>query len=63
MQKDRFEIVSDIRGLLLDIFFAGLDSTLTAMLNSFPLFFVNPECKTKICTEIDRVNGKVRHQK
>ena len=65
MQKEKnqqagYEIVSDLRGLLLDIIFAGLDTTLAALLNSFALLLVYPECKTKLCTEIDRVIGKVR---
>ena len=65
MQKEKnqqagYEIVSDLRGLLLDIIFAGLDTTLAALLNSFALLLVYPECKTKLCTEIDRVIGKVQ---
>ena len=59
-QQAGYEIVSDIRGLLMDIFFAGLDTTLTALMNSFALLIAYPDCKTKICIEIDRVIGKAR---
>ena len=59
-QQAGYEIVRDLRGLLLDICFGGLDTTLTALMNSFALLLVFPEYKTKICTEIDRVIGKAR---
>ena len=59
-QQAGYEIVSDIRGLLMDIFFAGLDTTLTALMNSFALLIAYPDCKTKICFEIHRVIGKAR---
>ena len=59
-QQAGYEIVSDMRGLLMDIFFAGLDTTLTALKNSFALLIAYPDCKTKICFEIDRVIGKKR---
>ena len=55
-----YEIVSDLRGLLVDIVFAGLDTTLAVLLNSSALLLEYPECKTKICTEIERVIGKAR---
>ena len=65
MKKDKnhdagYEVVSDLRGLVIDIFFGGLDTTLAALVNSFALLLKYPECKTKICTEIDRVVGKAR---
>ena len=65
MQRDKnqqagYEVIKDLRGLLLDIFFAGLDTTLTALMNSFALLLVYPECKTNVITEIDRVIGKAR---
>ena len=59
-QQAGYEIVSDIRGLLMDIFFAGLDTTLTALMNSFALLIAYPDCKTKIYFEINRVIGKAR---
>ena len=67
MQRDKnqqagYEVIKDLRGLLLDIFFAGLDTTLTALMNSFALLLVYPECKTNLITEIDRVIGKARPQ-
>ena len=55
-----YEIVSDLRGITIDIFFAGLDTTLTALVNSFALLLNYPECKSRICSEIDRVIGKAR---
>ena len=65
MQREKnrqagYEIVSDLRGLLLDIFFAGLDTTLTALINSFALLLRYPECKKKVSDEIDRVIGRAR---
>ena len=65
MQKDKnrevgYEVVSDLRGLVIDIVFGGLDTTLAALVNSFALLLKYPECKTKMCTEIDRVVGKAR---
>ena len=65
MQKEKnhqagCEIVSDLRGLIIDIFFAGLDTTLTVLMNSFALLLKYPECKTKLSTEIERVIGKAR---
>ena len=55
-----YEIVSDLRGITIDIFAAGLETTLTALMNSFALLLKFPECKTKLCFEIDRVIGKAR---
>ena len=59
-QKAGYEIVSDLRGLIIDIFFAGLDTTLTAVINSFAILLKYPECKTKLTAEIDAVIGKSR---
>ena len=56
-QQAGYEIVNDLRGLILDIFFGGLDTTLTALMNSLSLLLAYPECKAKLCTEIDRVIG------
>ena len=65
MQREKnqhagYEIVSDLRGLIIDIFFAGLDTTLTALMNSFALLLKYSECKAKICSEIDIIIGKSR---
>ena len=59
-QQAGYAVVSDLRGLIIDIVFAGLDTTLTAMVNSYALLLKYPECKTKICSEIDRVIGNAR---
>ena len=59
-QQAGYEIVSDLRGIMIDIFFAGLGTTLTALVNSFALLLKYPECKTKITAEIDRVIGTAR---
>ena len=65
MQREKnrqagYEIVSDLRGLILDIFLAGLDTTLTALINSFALLLKYPECKRKVSDEIIRVIGRAR---
>ena len=52
-----YEMVSDIRGLILDIFSAGTDTTYTALVNSFALLLKYPECKKKIRAEVDRIFG------
>ena len=59
-QQAGYEIVSDLRGLILDIFLAGLDTTLKALINSFALLLKYPECKIKVSDEIDRVIGRAR---
>ena len=55
-----YEIVSNLRGLILDILFAGTDTTYCALVNSFALLLKNPECKKKIRTEIDTIVGHSR---
>ena len=55
-----YEMVSDLRGLILDIFFAGTDTTYTALVNSFALLLKYPECKKKIRAEVDTIIGNSR---
>ena len=55
-----YEMVSDTRGLILDIFFAGTDTTYTALVNSFALLLKYPECKKKIRAEVDTIIGNSR---
>ena len=59
-QQAGYEIVGDLRGIMIDIVFAGLDSTLTALVNSFALLLKYPDCKTKITAEINNVIDKAR---
>ena len=59
-QQAGYEVVRDLRGLMIDVFFGGLDTTLAALINSSALLLEYPECKAKICSEIDRVIGKAR---
>ena len=52
-----YEMVSDLRGLILDIFVAGTDTTYSALVNSFALLLKYPECKKKIMAEVDSIVG------
>ena len=52
-----YEMVSDLRGLILDIFVAGTDTTYSALVNSFALLLKYPECKKKIMAEVDTIIG------
>ena len=63
MQKEEteragYEIVDDLRGLMIDIFFAGVDTTTTALTNAFALLLRYPECSRKLQFEIDSVIGR-----
>ena len=55
-----YEVAGDLRGLILDMFFAGVDSTMTALTNIFALLLKYPECRKKIVAEIDNVIGNSR---
>ena len=55
-----YKMVSDLRGLILDIFVAGTDTTYSALVNSFALLLKYPECKKKIEAEVDTVIGNSR---
>ena len=55
-----YELVGDLRGLVADIFFAGVDTTLTVLTNIFALLLKYPECREKVVDEIDSVIGKSR---
>ena len=55
-----YEMVSDLRGLILDIFIAGTDTTYSALVNSFALLLKYPECKKKIMAEVDTIIGNSR---
>ena len=55
-----YEMVSDLRGLILDLFVAGTDTTYSALVNSFALLLKYPECKKKIKVEIDTIVGTSR---
>ena len=55
-----YEMVSDLRGLILDIFVAGTDTTYSALVNSFALLLKYPECKKKIMAEVDSIVGNSR---
>ena len=55
-----YEVVGDLRGLVLDIFFGGVDTTKTALTNIFALLLKYPDCKKRIVAEIDSVIGKSR---
>ena len=59
-QRAGFEVVSDLRGLILDMFAAGIDTTLTILVNTFALLLKYPECSNKIRAEIDRVTRNSR---
>ena len=61
-QKHRigYKVVSDLRGMILDLFVGGIDTTLTAVVNSIALLLKYPECKTKLGAEIQRVIGNSR---
>ena len=55
-----YEMVSDLRGLMLDIFVGGTDTTYSSLVNSFALLLKYPECKKKIMAEVDTIVGKSR---
>ena len=55
-----YDVAGDLRGVILDIFFAGVDSTMTALINIFALLLKYPECRKKIVAEIDNVIGNLR---
>ena len=55
-----YEMVSDLRGLILDIFVAGTDTTYSALVNCFALLLKYPECKKKIRAEIGTIIGNSR---
>ena len=55
-----YDVTGDLRGVILDIFFAGVDSTMTALTNIFALLLKYPECSKKIVAEIDSIIGKSR---
>ena len=55
-----YEMVSDLRGLIIDIFVAGTDTTYAALINSFALLLKYLECKKKIIAEVDTIIGNSR---
>ena len=55
-----YEMVSDLRGLIIDIFVAGTDTTYAALVNSFAVLLKYPECKKKIRAEVDTIIGNSR---
>ena len=59
-QRARNEIVSDLRGLILDIFVAGTDTTYSSLVSSFALLLNYPDCKKKLKAEVDTIIGNSR---
>ena len=55
-----YEVAGDLRGLIMDFFFAGVETTMTALTNIFALLLKYPKCREKIVAEIDKVIGKSR---
>ena len=55
-----YDAVGDLRGLLLDMFFAGVDTTMAALTNIFALLLKYPECRKNIVAEIDSIIGSSR---
>ena len=65
MQKEEneragYEIIDDLRGSMIDIFHAGVETTMTALTNAFALLLRYPECSRKLRFEIDSVIGSSR---
>ena len=65
MQKEEneragYEIIDDLRGSMIDIFYAGVETTTTALINAFALLLRCPECSRKLRFEIDSVIGSSR---
>ena len=59
-QRAGYEMVSDLRGLIINIFLAGTDTTYSALVNGLALLLKYPECKDKLRAEVDTNIGNSR---
>lgn len=59
-EKAGYKVIDDLRGFIVEAFFASTDTTTTALMNAFALLLRYPDYARKLQGEIDLVVGKSR---